>query len=296
MNPSPRLIANYHCHTGEGPMWHPDEQVLYWMDLPQGRLFRYDPAADEHAMVREGGELGAATIQHDGALMLMGGPGCGVSRWHRGAESRVVEKVPGETRFNDAIADTTGRVYSGSMPRRWGATDLAELGSLYRLDRDGSIHVMDRGMGCANGMGWSADGQTLFFIDSPSQCVYAYDVETSTGDLSGRRVHLQTAPPKTDSAPDGMTIDAEGCFWVARWGGSCVVRYDPAGVEISRLSLPTARITSVTFGGPGLETMYITSAGGDDPNANGPNAGALFAVEIDGVRGVPEFRSRIDLG
>lgn len=296
MNSTPRVIANYHCHTGEGPMWHAEEAALYWMDIPQGRLFRYDPATGEHAMVREGGTLGAATIQHDGGLVLMGGPGCCVSIWRNGVESDCVEMVAGETRFNDAIADATGRVYSGSMPQRWGTTEPAELGSLYRLDPDGSVHVMDRGFGCANGMAWSADGQTLYFIDSPSQNVYAYDADPATGDLSNRRVHFQTAPRGTDSVPDGMTIDADGCFWVARWGAGCVVRYDPTGVEMSRVALPTPCITSVTFGGPELKTMYITSAGGDRPEQNGPLAGGLFAVDLDGVRGVAEFRSRLTSG
>jgi len=293
---TPRLIANYHCYTAEGPMWHPDEAALYWMDIPQGRLFRYDPATGEHAMVREGGTLGAATVQHDGTLMLMGGPGCRLSSWRNGVESDGVEIVPGETRFNDAIADASGRVYSGTMPKRWGTTEPAEFGALYRLDPDGSIHVLDRGFGCANGMGWSADGRTLFFIDSPSQNVYAYDVDTATGGLDRRRVHIQTGVPGGDSFPDGMTIDADGCFWIARWGGGCVVRYDPAGEEMSRVELPTPRITSVAFGGPALETMYITSAGGDSPADNGEEAGALFAVDLDGVRGRPEFRSKVAFG
>ena len=302
MNVQPRLIAYYHCQTGEGPMWHPDEGALYWMDIPRGRLFRYDPARDEHAMVREGGELGAFTVQADGSLLLMGGPECAVSLWKDGKETAVVSKRPGETRFNDAIANADGRVYSGTMPRRWGTADPAELGSLYRIDRDGSIHVMDRGFGCANGMGLTPDGGTLFFIDSPSQNVYAYDVDPATGDLAHRRVHFVTNAseasglPPLDGVPDGMTIDADGCFWVARYGGSCVVRYDPAGVEMSRIGLPTPCITSVGFGGEDLATMYITSAGGDDPAKHGPEAGALFAVEIAGVRGVPEHRSRITLG
>ncbi len=263
------------------------------MDIPRGRLFRYNPATGEHATIRDGGELGAATIQADGSLVLMGGPGCRVSRWRDGAESDAIERVPGETRFNDAIADAAGRVYSGTMPRRWGTTDPAELGSLYRLDPDGSIHVVDRGFGCANGLAWSADGRTLYFIDSPSQCVYAYDADPATGELSNRRVHLETALPGADSFPDGMTIDAAGCFWVARWGAGCVVRYDPTGAEMSRVMLPTPCITSVAFGGPHLATMYVTTAGGDAPEKNGPMAGGLFAVELDGVRGVAEHRSRL---
>lgn len=277
-------------------MWHADESALYWMDIPQGRLFRYDSVTGEHGMVREGRELGAATIQADGSLVLMGGPGCCVSKWEDGRESGIVEKVPGETRFNDAIADAVGRVYSGSMAKRWGTTDPAELGTLYRIDTDGSIHVMDRGFGCANGMGLSPDGRTLFFIDSPSQNVYAYDVDPATADLSNRRVHLETAPQGTASIPDGMTIDADGCFWVARWGDACVVRYDPAGAEMIRIELSTSCITSVAFGGADLATMFITSAGGDDPAKHGADAGALFAVEFEGVRGVPEHRSRITLG
>ncbi|MEO1236557.1 MAG: SMP-30/gluconolactonase/LRE family protein [Planctomycetota bacterium] len=293
MPPNPRLIANYQCNTGEGPLWHPDEQALYWMDIPPGRLFRYDPATDEHETVREGRTLGAATLQADGSLLLMGGPGCTASTWRDGVETPSFDGIPGETRFNDAIADPEGRIFSGSMAGEGWQDDPAKLGKLYRLDPDGSAHVVDEGFGCVNGMGFTADLNTFFFIDTFSMNVYAYGYDRATGAIVDRRVHIDTrgVPGK----PDGMAIDADGCFWVARWGGSCVVRFDPDGQEMSRLPLPTPNVTSVAFAGPDLSTMYITTAGCNDPETFGREAGALFAVEIDGVRGVPEYRSRFRL-
>lgn len=289
----PTLIANYHCICGEGPIWHPDENVLYWVDIPQGRLFRYDPATREHEQIKEGRHLGAVTIQADGSLLLMG-EGCYVSTWRNGQETNIIPAIPGETRFNDAIADPKGRVFSGSMPHDGWKDDPAKLGKLYRIDPDGSHHVVDEGFGCANGMGFTADLSTFFFTDSPSQNIYAYDYDLEHGTISNRRVHVHT-DQGDKSVPDGMTIDAAGSLWSARWGGGCVMQYDASGRFRQKIDLPTKKITSISFGGNDLSTMFITSAGGDDPQGNGDGAGALFTLELQGVRGAAEYRSRIGM-
>ena len=291
MPPTPRLVADHPCVLGEGPIWHEDDAALYWLDIMRGLVLRHDPATGRHEVVRDGPVVGAMTIQTDGSLLLLGGGGK-VSRWHRGEETTLLEGIDGETRFNDAIADDRGRVYSGTMPRDGWKDDPSLAGRLYRLDPDGSVHVMDKGFGCPNGMGFLDEGKTLLFVDTPNRRVLAYDVDRVTGDLSNRRVHLDTSEQK--GAPDGMTLDAEGCLWSARWGGGCVHRFGPGGEHLLSIELPADNVTCPAFGGPGLSTLYLSTAGGDDA-ADHPPAGALFAVDLDGVRGEPENRSRFQL-
>ncbi|MEM9883073.1 MAG: SMP-30/gluconolactonase/LRE family protein [Planctomycetota bacterium] len=305
-SPEPRVVAQARCKLGEGPTWHPDEGVLYWHDIDRGRLLRYDPVTGEHDVVYEldgGRTLGALTVQADGSLLLLGGPGAWAAVLRDGELTPVLDGIPGETRFNDALADAAGRVYSGTIPQRWGTTDPDELGSLFRLDPDGSVTKVDTGFGCANGMAWR-DDRTLLFTDTPTQCVFAYDYDPADGALRHRRIHLDTRaaiPPDAapglapGSAPDGMTLDADGRLWSARWGGGCVTAFDPDGSLAHFIEFPATNTTSAAFGGPDLATLYVTSAGGDDSARHGPGAGGLFALEIPGVRGRAQPRSRIGL-
>ncbi|MEM9752652.1 MAG: SMP-30/gluconolactonase/LRE family protein [Planctomycetota bacterium] len=292
-------IAHENCVCGEGPIWHDTEQALYWQDIPTGRLFCYDPAKQSHETVYRGRFIGATTIQADDSVLLLG-QGCEVLILRDGRATPVIEGIDGETRFNDAIADPKGRVFSGSMPvdakdgqGAFRGGKFSRLGRLYRIDPDGSYRVVDEGFGCANGFGFTPDGKGLYFTDSNPGIIYRYDYDEATGDLSNRTVlwedHKQT--------PDGMAMAEGGHLWSARWGGSCVVEHCPvSGSELSKFMLPTQNITSIFFGGANRDVAYITSAGGnpDEPKADDA-AGATFAVQIPGVRGVPEHRSRIAL-
>ncbi|MEM8781580.1 MAG: SMP-30/gluconolactonase/LRE family protein [Planctomycetota bacterium] len=292
-------IAHEHCVCGEGPIWHDTERKLYWQDIPTGRLFRYDPQKDTHELVYRGRFIGATTIQADDSLLLLG-EDCEVLILRDGQATPVLEGIEGETRFNDAIADPRGRVFSGSMPKdapdgngKYHGGKFTQLGKLYRIDPDGSYRVVDEGFGCANGFGFTPDGKGLYFTDSNPGVIYRYDYDADTGQIGNRRVfwedHGQT--------PDGMSMDSEGNLWSARWGGSCVVRHDGrTGEETAKFMLSTPNITSIFFGGEARDTGYITSASGDPENPKqGDTAGATFAVSIPGVRGVPEHRSRVGL-
>ncbi|MEM7578186.1 MAG: SMP-30/gluconolactonase/LRE family protein [Planctomycetota bacterium] len=293
------MIAHEHCVCGEGPIWHDTEGVLYWQDIPTGRLFRFDPQTKSHETVYRGRFIGATTIQADDSMLLLG-QDCEVLVFRDGKATPVIEGITGETRFNDAIADPEGRVFSGSMPKdapdgkgAYGNGKFSQLGKLYRIDPDGSCRVVDEGFGCANGFGWTPDGKGLYFTDSNPGVIYRYDYNAATGDLSNRQVIWEDH----DQTPDGMAMAEGGHFWSARWGGSCVVEHCPdTGNELSKFMLPTQNITSIFFGGVGRDTAYITSAGGDPESPKqGDAAGATFSVKIPGVRGVPECRSRIGL-
>lgn len=285
--PQPELIADYGCVVGENPLWHPDEGRLYWVDIDTGRLFRYHPASGQHEQCYAGDPIGGFTLQADGALLLFMARGA-VRVWREGRLTTLIESIPEEvnTRFNDVIADPAGRVFGGTMP------DGDRPGRLYRLDPDLRLTRLLDGIGCSNGMAFTPDRRRLYYTDSIPREIYTFDYDPASGGLSGQRLFARVSAD--GGLPDGLTVDAEGSVWSARWGGGCVVRYTPDGAEERRLAFPARRVSSLTFGGPDYADLYVTTAGGQDKGAFGPGAGAVFRVR-PGVRGVPEFRSRIGL-
>jgi D-xylonolactonase len=285
---NPELIVDCACITGESPLWHPDEGRLYWIDIDAGRMFRYDPATGVHEQCYSGPVLGGFTIQADGNLLLFMEKGA-IRVWRDGFLDTIVESIPEESdsRFNDVIADLEGRVFCGTMPSR---THDARL---YRLDTDGNLQVVVENAGVPNGMGFTSDGKGLYYTDTRMLTIYSFDYDRTTGELSNRRVFTRVRP-FGEGYPDGMTVDAEGMVWSAHWSGSCVVRYDRAGNVTQSITFPTAQVNCPTFGGPAYGDLYVTSAGGHKKAELGPGAGGLFRVDA-GVRGVPEFRSRIGL-
>ena len=283
----PELIADYQCVTGEGPLWHPDERRLYWLDIPKGRIFRYDPASGRHEICYEGAPVGGFTIQADGALLLLLSRGT-VKTWRDGEMETVLQEIPEEreSRFNDAIADPEGRVFCGTMPT------AERLGRLYRLDTDGSVTKLVEGIACTNGMGFTPDRKRMYYTDSLVSEICIFDYDREAGSISNQRIFVRT--PEGEGIPDGLTVDAEGHVWSARWDGGIVARYRPDGTEDMRIEFPAKKVSSVTFGGDDYTDIYVTTAGGDNKAEEGPGAGALFRVNL-GIRGVPEFRSRVGL-
>ena len=283
----PELIADYQCVTGEGPMWHPMERRVYWVDIPTGRMFRYDPATGHHEQVYQGEMIGGFTIQADGALLLFQERGA-VRIWRDGALTTVLDEIPDEraTRFNDVFADTEGRVFCGTMPTK------ERLGRLYRLDTDGSIHLILEGIGCSNGMGLTPDRKGLYYTDSGKREIYLFDYDAATGNLTNQRLFVRT--PEGEGVPDGMTVDAEGYVWSARWDGGHLFRFSPAGELVDKVAFPAKKVSCVTFGGPDYADMYVTTAGGNRKETDGQGAGALYRVNL-GIRGVPECLSRVGL-
>lgn len=285
----PELIADYRCETGEGPLWHPQEQVVYWCDIPAGRLFRYDPATGHHEMAYEGEVIGGFTVQEDGALLLFGAGGA-VRRWEAGRITPVVERIGGEedSRFNDVIADPRGRVFCGTM------SSPTHPGRLYRLDTDRSLRAVVDGVGTSNGMGYTLDRKRMYYTDSRTRTISLYDYDEETGEISNPRPFVRLADDEP-GVPDGMTVDAEGYVWSARWNGGALYRYAPDGSQVQRIAFPAKKVSSVTFGGPDYTDMYVTTAlAGGDRSEEGEGAGALFRLRL-GIRGVPEFPSRVGL-
>lgn len=295
----PVAVADYGNHTGEGPIWHPEEEALYWVDIPVGALYRYDPITDEHSQVYQTDLIGALTVQADGNLLLFGDRGSvevlDTDTWET---ETLIDEIEGEedARFNDVIADPGGRVFCGTMPTE--ADPAEQPGTLYRLDTDGSLNVVEEEAWLANGLGFSPDRQTLYFTESTDYVINSYAYDEATGTVSDRERLVETDPD--DGIPDGMTVDAEGHIWSARWNGGRIVRYAPDGEEEESVTFPAKKVSAVAFGDRDYETAYATTAMGPGEGfkhsreEEGAGAGALFAVDL-GVRGKPEFTSRIDL-
>ena len=254
------------------------------MDIPNGHLLRYRTGDGAAERVFSGPVLGAATLQRDGGIVLLGIHGT-VFDWH-GRGARVLradlEPVRG-TRFNDAIADSSGRVLSGTMPT------AARASCLLRIEPDGSDRVVVRGLGQSNGMALSADERVLFHVDTREAVLRAYDYDVERGEPRSPRIVRRF--DAEEGKPDGMAADEEGLLWVAMWGGGCVIRVDPtSGREVSRVHVPAPLTSSVAFGGADRSDLYVTTAGGDDRASHGELAGSLF-VTRPGVRGAPLHRS-----
>ena len=283
----PELMADYRCETGEGPLWHPMERQVYWSDIPRGRIFRLNPFSRRHEQIYEGRIVGGYTIQSDGSLLLFMDRGS-VAVWRDGKLEYLVNEMEGETdnRFNDVAADPAGRVFCGTMP-----TDTRSA-TLYRMDTDGSITTVLEGVGLSNGIGFSPDQKQMYYTDSLARKIYIFDYDIDSGDVTNQRVFVET--PDDGSIPDGMTVDAEGYVWGARWDGSSLYRYNPDGEQVVQIQFPAKKISSVIFGGVDLTDMYVTTAGGGNKAEEGPGAGGLFRVNV-GIQGKPEFLSRVGL-
>lgn len=282
---TPELIADYECVIGEGPLWHPGEKCVYWTDIPMGRMFRYNPATGAHEQFYDGEVVGGFTIQEDGSLLLFMAKGA-IAIWRDGRLEYVYEEIPNEreTRFNDVIADPAGRVFCGTM------STADRPARLFRLDVDTQLTELLDDVDISNGMGFTPDRKQMYYTDSPTREIYLFDYNQDTGGITNKRVFVQT--PEGEGVPDGMTVDAEGYIWSARWDGSCLVRYSPDGQEDRRIEFPVKKVSSVIFGGEDYTDMYVTTAGGDNKVDEGYGAGALFRINL-GIRGVPEFLSRI---
>lgn len=276
-------IAAVGAVLGEGPVWVGREQALYWVDIPEKRVFRRSETGELRtfdvtthicslAPRAGGGFIGAGydgflEIAFDGEIRLIGNP-----------------QGEGEAnRFNDGKVDRHGRFWAGTMDR----SEREASGSLYRLDADLDWTRIDSGYRVTNGPAFSLDGRIMYHNDSALRRIYAFELDDQ-GNASNRRVFARFG--QDEGYPDGMTVDAEDCLWIAFWDGWCVRRLSPRGDRIAELRLPVQRPTSCAFGGPELDRLFITSASrglAAGELAAQPQAGGLF-MTVPGVKGVAE--------
>lgn len=272
---------------GEGPVWRPEEQALYWVDCPGRKLQRYDLATKSVKLWDLSKMPGSLTFRREKPGILMASRNAlSTIDLDTGEETFIGVEPPlefAEERFNDGKCDRAGRFWTGTIDR----LGHRPVGSLYRIDPDLSIRKMDTGIISSNGIAWSPDDKTMYYCDSRA-ALYAYDYDITTGEIANRRVHIDLLAQ--GSHPDGCTVDAEGFLWVAEPDSSCVRRYDPDGKREREVVLPVTKPASCTFGGPDYDILFITTLRirlDEAALAAQPLAGSLFAAR-PGVRGVAE--------
>jgi len=278
-------IANYHCDTGENPLWDDQRRVVYWTDIPKGRLFRYDPGTGQHKQIYAGEPVGGFTLQKDGSLLLFQANKFSLLL-PDGQTKTVADRIDDDmVRFNDVSADPEGRVYAGTIGR------TNQSGGVYLVAPDGTVTNLFKGTGCSNGMGFSPDLKYMYWTCSTTRRIFRFNYDQATGALTNR--HLLVQVPENQGVPDGLVVDSEGNIWSARWDGSAVYKFTPQGQPLDKIAFPVAKVSSVIFGGSNLDELYVTTAGGSD-GANTAD-GTLYRVKLP-LRGLPEFRSNIRPG
>jgi sugar lactone lactonase YvrE/DNA-binding IclR family transcriptional regulator len=273
------------AHLAEGPHWSAREEKLYWVDILAPAVHRFDPATRGNETCALPRLVSAVVERANGGIAVLTQAGLEALDFASGRLGPLVDpeaELP-DNRFNDGKCDIAGRLWAGTM-----SIDAArKSGALYRIDTDLTWQRMDRPFTVANGLDWSPDGRTMYFTDSAAGHIYAYPCDPSDGTLGQRRVFAVIDP--AEGRPDGLTVDAEGCVWSALWDGWAVRCFSPDGKPIRDLRLPVPRPTSVTFGGVGLRTLFITSARLRLPAkilADAPFSGGIFGADV-GVAGQP---------
>ena len=282
-----KSILSAQAALGESALWNPETARLCWVDIEGRALHVFDPATGQDRHYPTGERIGAVVPMRNGHALVALQTGIHGIDLNTGRLTRRVDPVTDEyLRFNDGKCDPAGRFWVGTFD----LMQRAHAGTLYRFDPDGRTHVMLRGITNSNGLAWSLDKTTMYYIDTPTLVVQAFDYDDATGNIANPRVVIRI--PQGSGGPDGMTIDAEGKLWVALWGAGRVHRYDPAtGALLQVVSVAAPFTSSCAFGGPGLKTLFITTArSGLMPQQlqEYPLSGNLFAVE-PGVAGVPAF-------
>lgn len=272
-------LGSLRAVLGEGPCWDPVREVLWWVDIKGHRLHRTALDGTDLA-VDVARPLGCVVLRASGGLVAMTPLGFEALDPETGELTLIagVETDDPSTRGNDGKVDPEGRFWAGTMLD----SELPGGGALYRLDRDLRVTRMLTRLSIANGLDWTDDGSSMLYIDSSTQRVDRIAYHAATGDLGDRRPFV-TIPPGAGS-PDGMTLDAEGCAWVALWGAGCVVRFSPTGEPLARVDVPAVSTSSCAFGGPDLDLLFITTAQWPDPSTALPGAGGLYLTR-PGVRG-----------
>lgn len=278
-------VLPWGAQLGEAPVWHPGEKKLYWVDILRPAIYRFDPATGKNDVCEIRKLVSAVLPTTTSRLMVSTQDGIEALDFETGELTFFSnpERGLGDNRLNDAKIGPGGAIWIGSM--RLDASKPS--GGLYRITAGGSVERKESGITVSNGLDWSPDKETLYFVDTVPGIVYAYDNAPGTGALRNKRVFAKI--PESDGRPDGLVVDSEGGVWVAIWDGWRVNRYGPDGSLDRVIDMPVPRPTSIAFGGEDLKTLFITSARTRLPMSTlseAPLSGGIFAC-VPGETGIP---------
>ena len=289
--PTIDVVVDLKTTLGEGPLWDCEQQLLYWIDSADGRIFRSTAEGSQIRAWDVGQKIGSMALCRDGAHAIVALQN-GLSKLDL-ADGTLTELIDPEAdlpnnRLNDGKVDKRGRFVFGSMD----TLEESASGKLYSYRPDGSLAVLDEGITVSNGPCWSPDGETLYFCDTWTGEIWAYDYDLDTGAVANRRTFARV-DTSSGGAADGATVDADGYLWQALVYGGKIIRYAPDGSVDRVIDFPVRKPTSVMFGGADLDVLYVTSMARPPlPRfpGDGQLRGSLFAIRGLGVHGIPETR------
>lgn len=285
----------------EGPHWDHRTQKLYFVDIFGQKICRLDPASGSVTSTYiENGPVGVAIPVYDEPDKFVAGSGTDfvLVTWDSGfskatASASILTTVDTNrngTRWNDGKVDSSGRFWGGTMGPEENGVAVPNLGSLYLIGPDFAPKVKITPVTISNGLAWNKEDDTLYYIDSPTRQVVAYDYDRLNGNISNKRIVFDLEKNNITGLPDGMTIDTDGNLWIAVYLGSRVLNVNPkTGQLIRSIKLPAERVTSVAFGGPFLNILYVTTSSyglSEAEKKNQPKSGSLFSVEGLNVNGL----------
>jgi len=275
----PELLIKQTCLLGEGPVWDGENNCLYWVDILPGDIHRYTLSDGTLTTFNVGQMIGAIVPRRSGGLVAAMQHGFYFVDFDNKTLQPITDPevlLPGN-RFNDGKCDAAGRFWAGTMP----FNESEPAGSLYILSTDLSVQLKIKGVTISNGLAWNSDNTVMYYIDTPTRVIVAYDFDLQTASISNQRVAVDVHGEK--GYPDGMTIDTDGMLWVAYYGGWQIVQYNPhTGASLQRINFPVANITCCTFGGPSFADMYVTTARKELSEADlqkQPLAGSVFVIK-----------------
>ncbi|WP_096911845.1 SMP-30/gluconolactonase/LRE family protein [Neobacillus jeddahensis] len=279
------LIVDSKATLGEGPSWDRNQKILYWVDILGKRIHIYDYVSKKNRFIEVNQYVGTAVPRKSGGLVLAlqnGFYSLNPQTDQLTLMANTEEHLP-QNRFNDGKCDAAGRFWAGTM----GLDDAYGVGSLYCLDTENNVKTVLQNVTCSNGLAWSPDNRTMYYIDTPTSQIVAFDFNIEDGSICNERVVVEI--PREMGFPDGMTIDEEGMLWVAHWQGFRIGRWNPfTGKLIQAIPIPAPLVTSCSFGGENMDELFITTARiglSEETLLQYPQSGGVFKIKTD-VKGM----------
>ncbi|MCL4343867.1 MAG: SMP-30/gluconolactonase/LRE family protein [Nitrososphaerota archaeon] len=277
------------AQLGEGPIWDYSRRVLFWVDILNHVI--YSEGEDGEAVFKTDGDVTSISPTEGGELLATVNLSIYKIDMHKQRALKITSLAdePKTNRFNDGKCDAYGRYWAGTMDRG----EKLPVASLYAFE-SGVIRKELAGLTISNGLGWSPDNRFMYLIDTPTRKVWKFSFDASEGHISNRQVAAEFG--NLPGVPDGMTVDSEGMIWAAHWGGGMVSRWNPHNGELlEKVTLPAKNVTSLTFGGPNLKTIFVTTARqglSKEEITDQPYAGSVFMINSN-VAGLPVNFCRI---
>ena len=289
-----KLFNDCKNHLGEGVLWSQNQETLYWLDVPMpSKLYKLDMKNNNLLTFDMPEMITAMSVKSNGDLLIASHHGINNFNLKTKKLQKILDLEPNlpKNRCNDGASDSLGRFWIGTMqnnisPENTDIDIIENSGSLYCVKGDLSFTKHESNIGVSNTLVWSPDNTKFYFTDTLTGIIFSYDFDLESGKISNK----QEFASHERGYPDGSTVDSEGYLWSCRWGGSCVIRFNPKGILDDIIELPVENITSCTFGGKNLQTLFITTARWGMTKADiekNPEAGGLFAINLD-IKGIPD--------